>query len=62
MFVLPTSFSCVQNKTYFFPQTHAYCSNPDVVLCGNKADLEDKRKVSEDKARDMAETFGCVLH
>ena len=40
------------------PQTHAYCQNPDVVLCGNKADLEDKRKVSEDKARDMAEKFG----
>jgi Ras-related protein Rab-27A len=39
-------------------QTHAYCENPDVVLCGNKADLEDLRRVSEDKARDMADKFG----
>ncbi|KAK6958898.1 Ras- protein Rab-27A, partial [Biomphalaria glabrata] len=39
-------------------QTHAYCENPDVVLCGNKADLEEQREVSEDKARDMAEKFG----
>ncbi|CAL1528136.1 unnamed protein product [Lymnaea stagnalis] len=39
-------------------QTHAYCENPDVVLCGNKADLEDSRRVSEDRARDMAEKFG----
>ncbi|XP_012945898.2 ras-related protein Rab-27A [Aplysia californica] len=39
-------------------QTHAYCENPDVVLCGNKSDLEDHRRVSEDRARDMAEKFG----
>ncbi|BFZ25823.1 hypothetical protein BsWGS_28862 [Bradybaena similaris] len=39
-------------------QTHAYCENPDVVLCGNKADLEDMRRVSEDKARDLADKFG----
>lgn len=39
-------------------QTHAYCENPDVVLCGNKADLEDSRRVSEDRARDMADKFG----
>ena len=39
-------------------QTHAYCENPDVVLCGNKADLEDQRRVSEDRARDVAEKYG----
>lgn len=39
-------------------QTHAYCENPDVILCGNKADLEDRRQVSEDRARDMADKFG----
>lgn len=43
-------------------QTHAYCENPDIILCGNKADLEDKRRVSEDKAREMADKFGCVLY
>lgn len=25
---------------------HAYCESPDLVLCGNKADLDDKRQVS----------------
>ncbi|KAK6185658.1 hypothetical protein SNE40_007841 [Patella caerulea] len=39
-------------------QTHAYCENPDVVLCGNKMDLEDQRKVREDRGREMAEKFG----
>ena len=39
-------------------QTHAYCENPDIVLCGNKADLDNKRQVTEEKAREMAEKFG----
>lgn len=41
-------------------QTHAYCENPDIILCGNKADLEDQRKVSEERARDVAEKHGSV--
>ena len=40
--------------------THAYCENPDIVLCGNKVDLEDARAVSEDRAREMAEKHGYV--
>ncbi|KAK3577369.1 hypothetical protein CHS0354_008465 [Potamilus streckersoni] len=43
-------------------QTHAYCENPDIVLCGNKADLEDKRKVSEERAREMAEKYGLPYY
>ncbi|XP_022306769.1 ras-related protein Rab-27B-like isoform X1 [Crassostrea virginica] len=39
-------------------QTHAYCENPDIILCGNKADLEDQRKVSEERAREIAEKHG----
>lgn len=39
-------------------QTHAYCENPDIILCGNKADLEDLRQVSEQRAREMAEKHG----
>lgn len=39
-------------------KTHAYCENPDVVLCGNKADLEDQRHVSEEKAKEVAEKYG----
>lgn len=40
-------------------KTHAYCDNPDIVLCGNKADIEEeKRAISEEKAKAMAEKFG----
>ncbi|KAF7413986.1 hypothetical protein HZH68_002475 [Vespula germanica] len=40
---------------------HAYCENPDIILCGNKSDLEDKRVISEYKARDLAEKHGFSL-
>ncbi|XP_069549654.1 ras-related protein Rab-27A isoform X2 [Brachyistius frenatus] len=36
-------------------QIHAYCENPDIVLCGNKCDLSDQRAVREDEARELAE-------
>lgn len=39
-------------------QTHAYCENPDIVLCGNKVDLEDFRVVSEERAKEVAQKFG----
>ena len=39
-------------------QTHAYCENPDIVLCGNKADLEDARCVSDERAQEMADKYG----
>ncbi|XP_056881836.1 ras-related protein Rab-27A [Takifugu flavidus] len=39
-------------------QVHAYCESPDVILCGNKCDLVDQRAVSEEAARDLAETYG----
>ena len=42
-------------------QTHAYCETPDVVLCGNKVDLEDQRVVSEDRAREIADKYGSVF-
>ncbi|XP_012223053.1 ras-related protein Rab-27A [Linepithema humile] len=41
-------------------RTHAYCDDPDIVLCGNKSDLEAKRVISEHKARDLAERHGLV--
>lgn len=37
---------------------HAYCENPDIVLCGNKSDLEDQRAVKEEEARGLAEKYG----
>ncbi|XP_054710585.1 ras-related protein Rab-27A-like [Uloborus diversus] len=39
-------------------KTHAYCDNPDIVLCGNKADLEDTRFMKEEKLREEAEKYG----
>ncbi|KAM6981352.1 ras-related protein Rab-27A [Aplochiton taeniatus] len=39
-------------------QMHAYCESPDIVLCGNKSDLENQRAVSEDEARELAEKYG----
>lgn len=49
-------------KKNFFQQTHAYCETPDIVLCGNKSDLESKRVVSEEHARQLAEANGyCTI-
>lgn len=41
-------------------RTHASTETPDVVLCGNKADLATRRKVSESRARDFAKQHGWV--
>ena len=38
-------------------QIHAYCENPDIVLCGNKCDLEG-RAIPEEEARNLAEKLG----
>lgn len=32
--------------------------NPDIVLCGNKADLDDQREVSEQEAKETASRYG----
>ncbi|XP_032089575.1 ras-related protein Rab-27A [Thamnophis elegans] len=40
-------------------QTHAYCQSPDVVLCGNKSDLEGQRVVKEDEAKRLAGKYGA---
>ncbi|CAG0881746.1 unnamed protein product [Darwinula stevensoni] len=39
-------------------KTHAYCEDPDVVLCGNKADLEEERVIGGETARDVAQRLG----
>ncbi|XP_068233075.1 ras-related protein Rab-27A-like [Palaemon carinicauda] len=39
-------------------KTHAYCDNPDIILCGNKVDLTDQRIISEQRAKEVAEKFG----
>uniref|UniRef100_A0A452I1W2 small monomeric GTPase n=1 Tax=Gopherus agassizii TaxID=38772 RepID=A0A452I1W2_9SAUR len=42
-------------------QMHAYCENPDIVLCGNKSDMEDQRMVKEEEAKELAEKYGCTF-
>ncbi|XP_064106574.1 ras-related protein Rab-27A-like isoform X2 [Macrobrachium nipponense] len=39
-------------------KTHAYCDNPDIILCGNKVDLSDQRIISEQRGKEVAEKFG----
>jgi len=39
-------------------KTHAYTDSPDIVLCGNKADLEDQRVISEQQAKETANRYG----
>lgn len=41
-------------------QTHAYTETPDIILCGNKLDLEDQRAVTKRNALDLAERYGLI--
>ena len=41
-------------------KTHAYCDQPDVILCGNKADLHEYRVVSEERAKHEASKYGLL--
>lgn len=38
-------------------KVHAYCDNPDIVLCGNKLDLDYLRVVNSARARNLAEKY-----
>ena len=35
-------------------EQHAYIERPDIVLCGNKSDLNERRVVNEERARAFA--------
>ncbi|KAF5305403.1 hypothetical protein FQR65_LT07729 [Abscondita terminalis] len=37
---------------------HAYCEYPDIILCGNKSDLEDRRVIKEWRAKEFADKNG----
>lgn len=39
-------------------QLHSYCENPDIVLCGNKCDLENLRCIPVERAKDFADKNG----
>lgn len=36
---------------------HAYCDSPDIVLIGNKSDMERQRVITEIRARNFAEKY-----
>ena len=38
-------------------ETHAFSATPDVVLCGNKADLEEQRKIDKSEAMELADRW-----
>lgn len=50
------SFLHVQNWMVQL-QTHSYCDSPDVILVGNKADLESTRVISEERAKQLADEY-----
>uniref|UniRef100_A0A914HHH8 Ras-related protein Rab-27A n=1 Tax=Globodera rostochiensis TaxID=31243 RepID=A0A914HHH8_GLORO len=37
---------------------HAYTEAPDIILCGNKSDLENRRQVSTARAKQLADQLG----
>lgn len=36
---------------------HAYCECPDIVLVGNKVDLQSYRVITESRARSIADKY-----
>lgn len=39
---------------------HAYCDSPDIVLVGNKSDMERQRVITEVRARNFAEKYNLA--
>ena len=54
IFLLFSSFMDVSNWMSQL-QLHAYCETPDIILCGNKLDLEEERVVRKRDALNLAE-------
>ena len=42
-------------------ETHAFSATPDVVLCGNKADLEEQRKIDKSEAMELADRLVQIV-
>jgi Ras-related protein Rab-27A len=59
MFDLTSELSFLNVRNWISQlQTHAYCEDPDIILVGNKLDLEDRRVVDYNRAKDFAEKHG----
>ena len=60
MFDLTSELSFLNVRNWISQlQTHAYCEDPDIILVGNKLDLEDRRVVDSNRAKEFAEKNGC---
>lgn len=60
MFDLTSELSFLNVRNWISQlQTHAYCEDPDIILVGNKSDLEDRRVVEYNRAKDFAEKHHC---
>lgn len=60
-----TTVHCVRYSSFLNLQnwleqlkTHGYTETPNVVICGNKLDLFDRRVVSQEKAKCEALKYG----
>lgn len=63
MFDLTNDNSLVSTRDWLDQlTTHAYTSTPDIVLCGNKVDLEDCRSVTSERAQEMASELGLPYY
>jgi Ras-related protein Rab-27A len=62
MFDLTSELSFLNVRNWISQlQTHAYCEDPDIILVGNKLDLDERRVVDFNRARDFAEKHGFVI-
>ena len=60
MFDLTSELSFLNVRNWITQlQTHAYCEDPDIILVGNKTDLEDRRVVDFNRAKDFADKHNC---
>ena len=56
--VMRVSLFSFWTNSLILSQVHAYCETPDIIICGNKADLENRRQVSTARARQLADQLG----
>lgn len=62
MFDLTSELSFLNVRNWISQlQTHAYCEDPDIILVGNKSDLEERRVVDFTRAKDFAEKHGYLV-
>ncbi|KAL3074924.1 hypothetical protein niasHS_014369 [Heterodera schachtii] len=51
-------FDITNEQSFLNLKIHAYTETPDIILCGNKSDLENRRQVSTARAKQLADQLG----